>query len=103
MTTKVKAVKSTMSFGIIIIQFVIGLHILGDIFSSNKIVDGILSGWSNLSMNQGRGSMVFDTTQIEAPIRFLFVVLGFMIFSYVLIMFAPTLTGRKQRTEFDYE
>jgi hypothetical protein len=105
MVSKVKAVRSTMSFGVILTQFILGLHLLVDIFSSNKIVDTFLSGWKNFSLVKGySGPMAIETTQLEAPIRFLFVILGFMIFSVILFSLVPKFTEKQERRmRIDYE
>ena len=97
MATKMRAVKSTMSFGIIMTQFILGLKILADIFSSNKVVDMFLE--NSTRYQNSRGLQAIEIGPAEAPIRFLFAVLGFMIFSYILMMIAPMITGRKQRAE----
>lgn len=74
-----------------IVELIIGLSFAIKIFSSNITSDGGLLSFTSEMLNQlsGGASALLDGFDLSGPLTFLLLILGFMVFSFVLFAQIP--------------
>ena len=103
MASRIKAIKSTFNLMLSLIEIFVSVVLVLKMFSSGGELSSIIEDASGFADWMGSGSeSIFDSSEISGPMSALVLILGFMFFSYFLIMIFPKIVEKKER-EFDLE
>jgi len=98
MIKRINAFRSVFNLLLTIVELIIGVCFLIQLFGSSNAILGLLETVQTTLDQMGTfSSPVFSGSEIERPVAALVLVLGFMLFSFVLITIVPAMAERKEK------
>ena len=103
MIPRINAMRAIFGLMLTVMQLIFGFYIFINLIVSDFIKSLLPSG-NNIFSSGGYHSPIYVPSEtIEGPVKMLFIILAFMIFSYILIIFVLKLVERKEKEmKFDY-
>lgn len=98
MTTRIRAFRSTFNLLLSVVELMIGIRFVLMFFGSDSTISWVLEDVrSILSQMGGASSILVESQTVSGSAAFLVMVLGFMIFSYVLMFIVPLIVAKKEK------
>ena len=98
MIKRISAFQIVFNFLLTMVELLIGVRFLLGLFGSDETAGDILMIVKKTLEEMGLfASGIMTDSGMERPIAALLLVLGFMLFSFILIIIVPTIVERKER------